>query len=477
MPETDGRSAFQISRQIGGVWAVQTVQVVAQLGYAAVTGRVIGPAGFGAYAVALAIYGFVGLVAVLGLGNAAARRPSDDPAADRRLVSYSLLVGGGLSLTTALAAELLSRVWAAEAAIGSIRLVSVAIAFLPWATVLGGILRRQGRIGTFNRSTLAAGLLSVGLGVVAVVWVRQPWSLVAAPVLNQILLAMFFARTLGLRAVPATALRGGSPDIRFGLKSMALSALNQFAYYLPLWSMSRVSGPVVFGSWNRAVVVGQLPLESANRAAVTVVFPLFRHSRDNPGAARMAWTDMLSVAALIVMPLSGLAMPLLPATVEVVLGPQWSMAGSMAIWLWAAAAVTVLRTLLAAALESSNRFGPLWFSQSILAGAYVFAAVAVWRSGDWLWFAAGLVVAAVLSHAVQIQRAGSLLDKHSLIRWYGGALLSALVTGGVAAGIAGSGAVAWMQLVIGGFLGVLFLGGVWVGRGSIGPLRRLGISE
>lgn len=476
MPDTGGRSPAQVGRQIGGVWTVQLVQVVVQFLYAAVTARLIDPAGFGDYAVALAVFALLGLVAVLGLGNAAARRPDDDERADRLLVSHALALGSVMAVVVGVGAGALSWLWAAPSATDSVRLISLAIAFLPWSTVLTGILRRQGRIRELNMATLAAGLLSIGFGL-PVVWVaREPWALVVTPVVNQLFLTVLFTRWLGRRSLPVASLRGATQDVAFGAKSMTLSAVNQIAYYVPLWTLSRFTTPAVFGSWNRAVVVGQLPLESATRAAVTVVFPFFRHPRRDPASERQVWTDMLGAAALVVLPVSGVAMPLMPAAVTFLLGDQWSVAGSMAVWLWAAAAVTVLRTLLGSALESSNTFGPLWASQSIIAAVYVFAALAIWQTANWTWFAVSLVVGAVAAHTMQILAARSTVDIGPLLRWYavavGGAMLGALVSVGITRlGVAG-----WVDLVFGAGVVAGFLGALWWRRRGIAPFVRLGLT-
>ena len=477
MPDTGGRSPAQVGRQIGGVWTVQVVQIAVQFLYAAVTARLITPTGFGDYAVALAVFALFGLVAVWGLGNAAARRAGGDESADRLLVSHSIALGSIVALAVWVGAGALGRLWAAPSATGSVRLMSLAIAFLPWATVLAGVLRRQGRIREFNVDTLVAGLVSIGISL-PFVWVaREPWALVVTPAANQVLLTALFARRLGRRGLPVASLRGAGQDLVFGGKSMTLSAVNQFAYYLPLWTLSRSTTLAVFGSWNRAVVIGQLPLESSTRAAVTVIYPFFRDTRRDPGIERRAWTDMLGAAALLVLPISGVMVPLMPAALTFLLGDQWNVAGSMAMWLWAAAAVTVLRTLLGAALESSNTFRPLWVSQALLAAVYVMAAVGIWLSSDWTWFAGSLVVAAVAAHMVQVVTARSRIDVPHLLRWYAVATAGAAVGAVVSVGVTLLGLPAWGELLLGAGVVAVFLGCLWWRRGAIAPFERLGLSR
>ena len=140
-----------------------------------------------------------------------------------------------------------------------------------------------------QNSYLFYGLAAEGYGLLSEDW----FATTADPTPAFTALVRVTYRYLGARALPVTTVRGAGEDVSFGAKSMTLSAVNQFAYYLPLWTLSRVSTGTVFGSWNRAVVVGQLPLESATRAAVTVVFPFFRNAdRDPVGGKRHERQDL-----------------------------------------------------------------------------------------------------------------------------------------------------------------------------------------
>jgi PST family polysaccharide transporter len=444
-----------------------------QFGYAAVTARVISPAGFGAYGVSLAVYAILGLVAGMGLGNAAARRLTDDADGDRRLITLAIVTGSvGACVTFALAGPL-GVLWGDPSATPLIQLVAIAVLVLPVVNVLGGILRRQGRIKEYAIGNLVATVTALLVGGAVVVLLREAWTLVLVPLMTQLVMMGWFTSREPGRARPTRRVRGTRSDLRFGLKSMVNSALTQFPYYVPMWALSRSAGPVVFGSWNRAVVVAQLPLESANRAAVMVIYPGFRNHAADPAGARRTWTDMLAATALVVMPLSGFVIPVLPAAVLVVLGDDWPLVAAMGMWLWAVAAVTVLRTLLATALESSDNYGKIWLSQVILAVAYLLSAGAVWATQDWVPLAVGLLTGALMTHAIQIYASRSLLYPGSLLRWYAVGVVVALVCAGMAAGVAGSGLTAVWQLLLVSVMVAGYLAAFWALRGRVGPIRRL----
>src|SRR6476619_5402537 len=69
------------------------VVMAIQLGYAAVTSRLMGPSAFGAYAVALSGIGLLGMVGGSSLGVSAARSSDDSESVDRSLVTTAALTG------------------------------------------------------------------------------------------------------------------------------------------------------------------------------------------------------------------------------------------------------------------------------------------------------------------------------------------------------------------------------------------------
>lgn len=76
----------------GAAWLLggQVTVVLAQLFYAAFTGRLVSPAAFGAYAVAMSTAPLVLLLATAGIGNAAARAAELSEPQVRALATVSL---------------------------------------------------------------------------------------------------------------------------------------------------------------------------------------------------------------------------------------------------------------------------------------------------------------------------------------------------------------------------------------------------
>lgn len=466
------RAARRTGFQVGGVWSVQVVGMVLQLAYTATVSRLVAPEGFGAYGVALATLAPLSILAGLGLGNAAARRVADDAEGDRAVVGAAVLSGGFWSLVVFLLAGPLADLWGNPQAMSIIRAMCITVLFGPYSGVLAGLLRRQGRIGLFNAVALGATVLGMTSGALAVWWLRNPLSLTVMPVVTALFTAGASAAALRSRAWPGWTLGRARPEIVFGSKSMGLSLMAAVSYAFPMWAMSRTLGASTFGSWNRAVVVGSIPLESLNRSVVTVVYPKFReHSEEERGM----WSDMLAASAWLLVVPAAVAVPLMPAVVRLLIGPEWQLAGEMAQWLWVAAAITVPVTLLAMALESSNHFRAIWLGQAVLGVTSLVAAVAVWLTGSWIVVAAAFLVGAAAAHALQMAGAArlGLLDSPRVLRTYGLCLIAAAlmwVAGGLIARLVASPS---LQVVLGALIVGLYYMIVWKLRHRMRPMTRL----
>ena len=249
---------------------------------------------------------------------------------------------------------------------------------------------------------------------------RAPWSLTVMPVTSSVLLGLLLLVTIGRRGLPTRNLANVGQDLSYGARSLGSSLLTYVAYGVPTWAMSRWLGASTFGTWNRATVVGQVPLESAARAITTVIFPKFRW--DGPGGddVRRRWSNLLASASLVVLPLVALAVPTVPALTRILLGPQWSEAGVMAQFILGATALNVLNSLLDSALQASNNFRAVWLSQVVTLAVMGVTAVAIVSLTSWLPMAAGVLIAAILAHFVQVLSASRshLLDYRMLMKWY-----------------------------------------------------------
>lgn len=416
------------------MYGTQLTIMVLQLAYTSVTSRAVAPSGFGAFAIALSAASIAGLLANAGLASAIARRTGEDLSGDRALVTLSVMSGAAFATVVALTAPWWAQLWGDPSAVVTTRMIALATLMTPVAGTVAGILRRQGRIRLFATGTFAASIIAMLVGAITVSATKEPWALTLMPVLVPTLSLLLWLPFVGRRAWPSRHLRGAGNDMRFGLKSLSASLVFYFTSTLATLTLSRTLGPSTLGSWNRATAVGQVPMESFSRAALTVIYPSFRHHQHGTDSSRMAWTSMLSAACLVTLPAAALAIPVLPYLTQILLGPQWLLVGEMARWLMASTAVFVLATLLAGALESSNNFAGVWLPLAALVVTLGGSTAALYFTRQWLALGIGMTIAAFAFHIVQIVYASreGLLNARRLLGWYaavaaGSLLLMAIV--------------------------------------------------
>lgn len=393
------------------VWVTQATIMCAQIVYAGVSSRNLSAPGFGAYAVALTLTSFTGIIAGLGLATAAARRGSTTDSEQRALAGVALLSGLMVALVMIVIAGPWSALWQNPAAAPLTRLLAAGTLAAPYAGVIMGTLRRQGRILALNVVTVSTSLVGMLIGAWAITATQEPWALTVMPILTSTLLAVSGAVVVGRTAVPSLHLNEVKAHISFGGRSMATAFITITAYAISQVGMSRSLGAGVLGSWNRGTVVGQLPAESAVRAVLTVTFPHFPMQRLTEAERRRTRTDLTVSFALVFWPICALFVALIPGITVLWLGSSWAVAGQMAMWLWITAAVQAPRTVLASLLEASAEFRVLVSGEVILAIGLVLATAVMIRQGDWLPLACGGLLASIASHGVQVL----LADRRGLI--------------------------------------------------------------
>ena len=415
------RTYVHIGATLGSQLTVMGLQFV----YLAIVSRILAPTAFGAYAVAVLVTTLGNLIAATGLGQATARRIELSRREAGSLVSAGLVVGVSIAVVTAATAPLWGALWRNEDSVPLIIAMSLAVPAVAMGGVQRGLLRRRLRSPDIARATLTANAtgLVVGLGCV-VVW-RSPIALCVAPVLTAVLAWAIMWRQLGEDGRPRALSRRVWPDLVFGGKSSAGGVLTYFTYGVPVWSLGAVLGPSVLGNWNRAVAIGQVPVDAVTSSVGTVVFHRFA---DTQTVDRRMRTELLRSSVIMVLPITSILVPLVPDVVRVVLGGQWDLAPLMAPWLVLAAAITLQSSILVMALEALGQFRRMYLGQ--FAGAFVLlgaaVGVALWK--NWLLVPVAFVLASVVIHMTQVLSCsvGGLLDGRRLIGPYLGSTLVAV---------------------------------------------------
>lgn len=401
-----------------------------QLGYAAISSRLLSPSAFGAYAVAMSGVGFISMLGGSSLGQSAARREHHSTHLDQSLVTIVLLLGCTTTLLAYLLAPLWGQLWGVPESTATTRVMALGIAPTAVAAVMAGALRRHGKTTQVAGRTAVGQLLGMTIGLAAILETRQTWSLGVSSVAGQAILVGLLSRSKYAPSLVSTRLsRAAWGETLYGAKTAGMNILRQGALTLPSWSVGRFVGADALGAFNRATVLITLPLETAQRALNYAIFPEFRPDGPvsrSPGSL----TDILILLTWPATIIGGLGYFLAGPLLVFLLGSQWTSVVPLAGMAVLLGVLPMIGSPLATALEALGRFRlTLWaFLASLPAiGAGVLATSALDTPSPAM---AGLVVSVALQAGVLL--AGSnRLGILSLRTYWAGIRAVVLLQGGV----------------------------------------------
>ena len=347
-------------------YSSQILSVVVQFGYAAITSRLVTSGGFGTYAVALTVAGFVSLIANGGLGQSVSRMVSVEDKVIGGLASFSILLGIGGSALLYVSAGFWSSVWGDQNAKFVIELLCISLIVSPHIGLNLGLMRREGKFRKLAISTFVSNSIGMLVGLALVVTLQSSASLVASPIVSQLMLLILCSIHNRGRLLRFRTIGGAKSDIGFSVNVIVSNLLSYFASNLGKWSVSRWIGAPALGQWNRADVVTTVPFFQLQTAIVQVVYPEFRHDREGSARSRTVWPDLLTLVAWLCVPLACLAIPILPLVVPILFGEGWNVAATLSGPLVLIAAVQVVTTVLGGAVEALGKFRWIWSSQVIM---------------------------------------------------------------------------------------------------------------
>lgn len=347
--------------------------MLVQLGYAAVTSRLLSPGAFGAYAVALAGVGLIGMLGGSGFGQAAAR--STTAQSDGQLAGAALLAGLSAGAIACVLAVPWAHLWGDPSAVALMCALALAIPLQSVSAVWAGIMRREGMTSYVALVAAVSQAVGLAVGLLAVTITRTPVALTVAQVTAAAVGAVWFGVKVKAPLEWVRTSGGSRRDLLYGFHSSGLSMLRYVAGIAPAWSLSRFLGPAALGSYNRAVTLVTVPLEAIQRSASVALFP---ELRPNGPIYRKegAFTDIVVLMTWVVVVGSPAAVFLASPFLEILLGPGWEAAQSIAPWAALMGILPFVSVPLAAALEAVGRYRPLVIAvatQAFFAGAGIAA--------------------------------------------------------------------------------------------------------
>lgn len=367
-----------------------------QLGYAAITSRLLPPSAFGAYAVALSGVGLIGMLGGSSLGQSAARRDHDSVHLDRSLVTLALIVGITMTLVAMLLAPFWGQLWGVPESTPATRVLALGIPSTAVASVLAGILRRNGRTSAVAGRTAIGQLTGLAIGLATVLSLRTAWSLGVAAVAGAVVSGALFATSLPReRLTPTRPTSASVEDAVYGAKSAGMNLLRYGTNLIAPWSIGRFAGSDALGGYNRATTMLTLPLEALQRSFSYSLFPELRPGGPASHSGK-ALTDILILVSWPAIVLGGLGYFAAPPLLALILGPGWEVAISLAGLAVLLGVAPLIAVPLGAAVEALGMFRATLLAWGLGAVSLFAGGVATSRYADPQWAMLGLLGSALI---------------------------------------------------------------------------------
>jgi O-antigen/teichoic acid export membrane protein len=418
---------------VGAAWSYggQASTVLVQLGYAALTSRLLGPEAFGQYSVALVVAALVTLLATAGLPQSVGRMHRLEGARLSGLLGYAATVGFLSAALLYLTAGFWSAFWGVQGSDDLLRVVAVGALFTPALALGTGLLLRLGRFRALAGVTLTCNVVGMAVGLAAIYTIRTPVMLVVSPVAAQTcaaLVCLFLTRRQF----------GGSPrredlarDVGYSLRLTGSAALSFIAGNIGKFAVGRLFGALMLGHWNRAEVLTAVPFFQVQNALVQALNPEFRHDIGSVQRAQRVWADLLGLVAWICLPVGSVLAAVSPVVVDLLFGPGWSTVRDLTPVLALVAALQALTYVLVGALEVLARFEWIWVGHALAIFVNAVGGLWAWRSGSVVPILAGALAAWALVHSLHLWLCGrtGLLQIRNLARHYAAVTVFSIVAG------------------------------------------------
>lgn len=317
--------------------------------------RIVTPAEFGNYAVALAVFTVVSSFSELGL-TACMAQADMDPAEVGPTVSFlSIVIGLGLAAVMLVAAPGLAALLGAPDSANALRILALCIAMVGLFTIPCGLLAREfrqdamffGAAAAFIPGNVLMLLLALnGPGDIAFAWSRVFGQLVTGCVL------LWFARKFYR---PRFDRQQARRVLRFGLPIAGANLVGFMLINADFLFVSKVLGPVRLGIYTLAFNVSSWATAMLSSMVVNVAMPMFSHAKSDPDRLGRALRGSLSLICLAAFPMSGFTLVLSGEIVDTLYGHRWSSAAPVIVVLGVYGSLLVGSLLLGSLLVGAGR--------------------------------------------------------------------------------------------------------------------------
>jgi PST family polysaccharide transporter len=334
-----GQGADGVGRLVrrGASWTLLnlTVSRLGQFLLGVIVARIVAPADFGVFAVALVVQMIVTNASEMGVSTALFR--GDQAAIDRRgptVTTIALASSGVLAVTMALGAPGLAHLLDAPRASGVIAVLALTVALSGLAAVPSVLLTR----GFRNDLRFVADLASLIVGgVVLLLLARAGWGPMAlawSRVASQAVAVVFLTLFAPTRYRPGFARTEARALLAFGLPLCAANMLSWAILNVDYIVIGRLLGSASLGLYMLAFNISSWPTNTLSAVVRSVALPAFaRLHRESPDGVprdfRLAFRKVAALSFPVALFIGALAQPL----VRGVYGNRWIGAATALTWL------------------------------------------------------------------------------------------------------------------------------------------------
>ncbi|HEX6535029.1 MAG TPA: lipopolysaccharide biosynthesis protein [Gemmatimonadaceae bacterium] len=313
--------------------ASQAAQFALTMGATVILARLLTPRDYGLIGMVTVVTGFLAMFKDIGLSQATVQRAELSHGQTSNLFWINVVVSAAIMLVTIALAPAIARFY------GEPRLTLITIA-LSGGFLLGGLnvqhqalLRRQMRFGALA----VAGVLSIAAGITTAIILAwrgaSYWALVGQQ------LAAAAASTIA-----AWVLCGWRPSLpsrrthvrdmlAFGGNVTGFNVVNYFARNGDNLLIGRVWGAGALGLYDKAYQLLLFPLSQINYPVAAVAVPALSRLAGEPDRYRAAFLRTLEKIVMLTLPLVMYLFMTSDWVVLVVLGPKWTEASRIFMWL------------------------------------------------------------------------------------------------------------------------------------------------
>lgn len=461
LEERDGTTEPGLGSRVrrGAMWSAGSVVVMrfANIALMAVVARLVAPAEFGLFTVALTVHAFVTSVAELGVASAVARSDLDIDEIAPTVATISIATSFTLGALMFGFAQNLADLMGSPDAAGPLRVLSLTVMMIGPFAVPGAQLQREFRQQRLFLASTVSFVVSSAVLVVLALNSDGAMAFAWSRVVGTAITGWFLVTGVSRHYWPGFRRSEVAPLLRFGLPLAGANLLSQMLLNIDYVFVARTSGATKLGLYTLAFNIASWPTAVIGSMLNGVVLPAFSAVKQTEGALQPAMhkatRSVLAVAAPIGFTTLALATPL----IATVYGPKWLEAAPVLQVLSLYGVIFVTCILFANIIIAMGRTGILMVVQVIgLAALVPTIAVGIDRLGLVGVGTAHIVVICAITlpaYLVAVRRATSATPL-LLARAAGPPVLAAAVAASAAAAVARVPSAAPLQLLLGGAVAV-----------------------